>query len=190
MSGLNRGWYFSPCFRGLCAFSGSERFLFSFILLTVFFNVFLQSGLLAGLTALYGLELAELLGPLFLKQFLLLGRFLGGVERVELCPAPLAFCYAGVAGSLPECFLVLALFFAFKNVANLETIDMLNPWVISGAFIGAMLPFMFSAFTMNSVGKAANKMIAEVRRQFKEKKGIMEGTEKPDYARCVSISTS
>ena len=84
----------------------------------------------------------------------------------------------------------LALFFAFKNVANLETIDMLNPWVISGAFIGAMLPFMFSAFTMNSVGKAANKMIAEVRRQFKEKKGIMEGTEKPDYARCVSISTS
>ncbi|MBO7519753.1 MAG: sodium-translocating pyrophosphatase, partial [Clostridia bacterium] len=84
----------------------------------------------------------------------------------------------------------LALFFAYKNVAKLPSIDLLNPWVISGAFIGAMLPFMFSAFTMNSVGKAANKMIEEVRRQFKEKKGIMEGTEKPDYARCVSISTS
>ena len=84
----------------------------------------------------------------------------------------------------------LALFVAYSNVADLKTIDFLSPWVISGAFIGAMLPFMFSAFTMNSVGKAANKMIAEVRRQFKEKKGIMDGTEKPDYARCVSISTS
>ena len=52
-----------------------------------------------------------------------------------------------------------------------------------------MLPFLFSAMTMNSVGKAANQMIEEVRRQFREKKGIMEGTEKPDYARCVDIST-
>ena len=84
----------------------------------------------------------------------------------------------------------LALFVAYANVAKLKDIDLLSPWVIAGAFIGAMLPFMFSAFTMNSVGKAANKMIAEVRRQFREKKGIMEGTEKPDYARCVSISTS
>lgn len=84
----------------------------------------------------------------------------------------------------------LALFVAYANVAQLQNIDLLSPWVIAGAFIGAMLPFMFSAFTMNSVGKAANKMIAEVRRQFREKKGIMEGTEKPDYARCVSISTS
>ena len=84
----------------------------------------------------------------------------------------------------------LALFVAYSQVADLETIDFLKPLVISGAFIGAMLPFMFSAFTMNSVGKAAYKMIAEVRRQFKEKKGIMDGREKPDYARCVSISTS
>ena len=52
-----------------------------------------------------------------------------------------------------------------------------------------MLPFLFSALTMNSVGKAANQMIEEVRRQFREKKGIMEGTEKPDYAKCVDIST-
>ncbi|MBR4761905.1 MAG: sodium-translocating pyrophosphatase [Clostridia bacterium] len=84
----------------------------------------------------------------------------------------------------------LALFVAYSNVAGLDRIDFLRPLVIAGAFIGAMLPFMFSAFTMNSVGKAANKMISEVRRQFREKKGIMEGTEKPDYARCVSISTS
>lgn len=84
----------------------------------------------------------------------------------------------------------LALFVAYTHVVKLQTINFLDPWVIAGAFIGAMLPFMFSAFTMASVGKAANKMIDEVRRQFREKKGIMEGTEKPDYARCVSISTS
>ena len=84
----------------------------------------------------------------------------------------------------------LALFVAYAHVVELTAINFLDPWVIAGAFIGAMLPFMFSAFTMDSVGKAANKMIAEVRRQFREKKGIMEGTEKPDYARCVSISTS
>ncbi|MBO4692878.1 MAG: sodium-translocating pyrophosphatase [Clostridia bacterium] len=84
----------------------------------------------------------------------------------------------------------LALFVAYTHVVKLTTINFLDPWVIAGAFIGAMLPFMFSAFTMNSVGKAANKMIEEVRRQFREKKGIMEGKEKPDYARCVSISTS
>lgn len=84
----------------------------------------------------------------------------------------------------------LALFVAYTHVVKLNSINFLDPWVISGAFIGAMLPFMFSAFTMASVGKAANKMIGEVRRQFREKKGIMEGTEKPDYARCVSISTS
>jgi K(+)-stimulated pyrophosphate-energized sodium pump len=52
-----------------------------------------------------------------------------------------------------------------------------------------MLPFLFSAMTMNSVGKAANQMIDEVRRQFRENKGIMEGTAKPDYANCVDIST-
>ena len=56
--------------------------------------------------------------------------------------------------------------------------------------IGAMLPFMFSAFTMNAVSRAANHMIEEVRRQFHEDPGIMEGTSKPDYARCVDISTA
>jgi K(+)-stimulated pyrophosphate-energized sodium pump len=61
--------------------------------------------------------------------------------------------------------------------------------VIIGLFIGAMLPFLFSAMTMNSVSKAANQMIEEVRRQFREIPGVMEGTTKPDYARCVDIST-
>ena len=83
----------------------------------------------------------------------------------------------------------LALFAAFAVSAKLNQISLLNPLVIVGLFIGAMLPFLFSAMTMNSVGKAANEMIEEVRRQFRENKGIMEGNAKPDYARCVHIST-
>ncbi len=83
----------------------------------------------------------------------------------------------------------LALFASYATVANLKAISLLEPIVIVGLFIGAMLPFLFSALTMNSVGKAANEMIEEVRRQFREDKGIMEGTSKPDYATCVDIST-
>ena len=83
----------------------------------------------------------------------------------------------------------LALFASYAAVTNLESISLLEPIVIIGVFIGAMLPFLFSAMAMNSVGKAANQMIEEVRRQFREDKGIMEGTSKPDYANCVDIST-
>ena len=83
----------------------------------------------------------------------------------------------------------LALFASFSQVCNLDAIDLLSPIVVIGLFIGAMLPFLFSAMTMNSVGKAANQMIEEVRRQFREDKCIMEGTSKPDYANCVDIST-
>ena len=83
----------------------------------------------------------------------------------------------------------LALFASYAAVTDLDVISLLDPIVIVGLFIGAMLPFLFSAMTMNSVGKAANQMIEEVRRQFREDKGIMEGTSKPDYANCVDIST-
>ena len=83
----------------------------------------------------------------------------------------------------------LALFASYSHVAKLDSISLLDPLVIAGLFIGAMLPFLFSAMTMNSVGRAANEMIEEVRRQFKKDKGIMEGTSKPDYAKCVDIST-
>lgn len=83
----------------------------------------------------------------------------------------------------------LALFASYAEVTHLELISLLDPIVIIGLFIGAMLPFLFSAMTMNSVGKAANQMIEEVRKQFREDKGIMEGTSKPDYANCVDIST-
>ena len=83
----------------------------------------------------------------------------------------------------------LALFASYAAVTNLDVISLLDPIVIIGLFIGAMLPFLFSAMTMNSVGKAANQMIEEVRRQFRSDAGIMAGTSKPDYANCVDIST-
>ena len=83
----------------------------------------------------------------------------------------------------------LALFVSYAEAVDLDTIDILNPQVIVGLFIGGMLPFLFSALTMDSVSKAANKMIEEVRRQFKTIPGIMEWTGKPDYSSCVQIST-
>ncbi len=84
----------------------------------------------------------------------------------------------------------IALFSAFIRKAGLLNIDIATPQVMAGLIIGAMLAFFFSSLVIKSVGKAANKMINEVRRQFKEMPGILEGTTKPDYARCVSISTS
>ncbi len=84
----------------------------------------------------------------------------------------------------------LALFVSYSQAVNLGAIDILNPNVVVGLFIGGTLPFVFSALTMQSVGKAAYQMIEEVRRQFKEIKGIMEGTATPDYSKCVDISTS
>ena len=84
----------------------------------------------------------------------------------------------------------LALFASYSQVVHLESINVLDYRVIIGLFIGGMLTFLFSAFTMESVSKAAYKMIEEVRRQFREKPGIMKGTEKPDYKSCVSISTT
>lgn len=84
----------------------------------------------------------------------------------------------------------LALFASYATAVGItDGINILSPTVICGLFIGGMLPFLFSAFTMESVGKAANQMIEEVRRQFKEMPGIMKGTDKPDYKRCVEIST-
>lgn len=88
----------------------------------------------------------------------------------------------------------LALFAAFITRAgaeddSLRNIQLLDPWVFGGLLFGAMLPFVFSAMTMKSVGKAALDMVMEVRRQFKEIPGLMEGTGKPEYDKCVDIST-
>ena len=84
----------------------------------------------------------------------------------------------------------LALFVSYAEAVQLASIDLLDPRVIIGLLIGGMLPFLFSAFTMQSVGKAAFQMIEEVRRQFRTIPGIMEGTGKPDYKKCVEISTT
>ena len=84
----------------------------------------------------------------------------------------------------------LALFVSYAQAVGLEAINLLDYRVIIGIFIGGMLTFVFSAFTMESVSKAAYKMIEEVRRQFREKPGIMKGEEKPDYTSCVAISTT
>lgn len=83
----------------------------------------------------------------------------------------------------------LALFASYTQAVNLESINLLNPLTLVGVLIGGMLPFLFGALTMESVGKAAGEMVEDVRKQFREKPGILEGKEKPDYARCVEIST-
>jgi K(+)-stimulated pyrophosphate-energized sodium pump len=83
----------------------------------------------------------------------------------------------------------LALFAAFRETVGLETISVTEPKVMAGLLIGAMMPFLFSSFAIGAVGRAAFAMIAEVRRQFKEVPGLLEGTGKADYATCVDIST-
>lgn len=83
----------------------------------------------------------------------------------------------------------LALFSSYTQAVELSGIDLTRPTVIVGIFIGGVLPFIFSAMTMDAVGKAANDMIEEVRRQFREIPGIMEGKATPEYSTCVDIST-
>ncbi len=83
----------------------------------------------------------------------------------------------------------IALFVVYGNTMNLSSISLTEPSVVSGLFIGGLLPFLFSAFTMNAVGKSASEMVNEVRRQFKKVKGIMKGRSRPDYERCIRIST-
>jgi len=82
-----------------------------------------------------------------------------------------------------------ALFVAFAQAASISTIDALNPIVTAGIFIGALLPFIFSSFLMEAVGKGADALVDEVRRQFKTIKGLMQGKAKPDYAKVVDMTT-
>ncbi len=83
----------------------------------------------------------------------------------------------------------LSLFVAFAEASNLQVIDILNSKVVVGLFIGAALPFLFSSFLMKAVGKAAFQIVEEVRRQFRTIKGLMQGKAKPDYKKCVDITT-
>ena len=84
----------------------------------------------------------------------------------------------------------LALFVSYTEITKLRYIDISNPVVIVGLFLGAAMPFFFSALSMQAVGKAAYDMVNEVRRQFKSIKGLMQGKAKPDYERCIDISTA
>lgn len=83
----------------------------------------------------------------------------------------------------------LALFVAYAQTANINVIDLLKPNVVSAMFIGGVLPYLFSGYSISAVEKAAYKMVEEVRRQFKEIPGILEGKTEPDYKKCVDIST-
>lgn len=83
----------------------------------------------------------------------------------------------------------IALFSAFSQEAHISVINVLDPFVLTGLFIGAVVPFLVSALTMRSVGDAAMLMVLEVRRQFKSIPGLMEGTAEPNYERCISIAT-
>lgn len=83
----------------------------------------------------------------------------------------------------------LAMFSAYCQQAGIAALDLLNPTIMTGVFIGSTVPFLISALTMRSVGSAALKMVVEVRRQFRTIPGLMEGTAEPDYKRCVMIST-
>ncbi len=83
----------------------------------------------------------------------------------------------------------LSLFVAFTNATNISALDILNPLVITGLFIGAVIPYIFSAITMRAVGSAAAKIVEEVRHQFATIKGLMKGTADPDYAKAVDITT-
>jgi len=84
----------------------------------------------------------------------------------------------------------LALFAAYSSAVGLEVINLTNPMVVIGMFIGGIVPFLVGALTMSSVGKAAFAMVEEVRRQFREIPGIMEGTGRPEYEKCIDISTA
>jgi len=83
----------------------------------------------------------------------------------------------------------LALLAAYVTAAKIDNLNILGPTVLPGLLIGAMMPYLFSALTMLAVGKAAHQIVVEVRRQFREIPGLMDGTGKPDYAACVGIST-
>jgi len=83
----------------------------------------------------------------------------------------------------------LALFAAYRTQAGVESLDITRPNIMAGLFIGGMLPFLFSAMSMKAVGEAAKDMILEVRRQFREIPGLLEGKAKAEYAKCVEIST-
>ncbi|MDR7409522.1 MAG: sodium/proton-translocating pyrophosphatase, partial [Armatimonadota bacterium] len=84
----------------------------------------------------------------------------------------------------------LALFFFYRQAVGLEAINIMDPDVTAGLFIGGIVPFLFAALAMRAVGRTAELMVNEVRRQFREIPGLLEGRARPEYARCVDIATA
>ena len=112
-------------------------------------------------------------------------KFTDGLDQVGNTTAAIGKGFAIGSAALT----VLALFAAFTQAANIDSIDITKTTVIIGVFIGGVIPFYVAALTMTSVGEAAMIMVEEIRRQFREIPGLMEGTGKPDSARCIDICT-
>ena len=106
------------------------------------------------------------------------------IEEIKIAMARVGTQMTNVAGETID-----ATKATIPDFMNFFQVNLMNPKVLVGAFIGAMAAFLFCGLTMGAVGRAAGKMVAEVRRQFREIKGILEGTGTPDYGRCVEIST-
>ncbi len=92
-------------------------------------------------------------------------------------------------GQEPAALTALALFAAYQRTVGLESINLTNPTTMIGLLLGAMMPFLIAAFTMEAVGRAADKMVQEIRRQFREIKGLLEGEAEPDVETCIDIVT-
>lgn len=105
------------------------------------------------------------------------------IEEIKIALHRTGTMIDGVAGKID------ASAASILDVLNNFNINVMNPNVLAGVFIGAMMAFLFCGLTMDAVGRAAQKMVVEVRRQFREIKGILEGKQRPDYSRCVEIST-
>ena len=106
------------------------------------------------------------------------------IEEIKIAMARVGTQMTNVAGETID-----ATKATIPDFMNFFQVNLMNPKVLVGAFIGAMAAFLFCGLTMGAVGRAAGKMVEEVRRQFREIKGILEGTSTPDYGRCVEIST-
>lgn len=106
------------------------------------------------------------------------------IEEIKIAMARVGTQMTNVAGETID-----ATKATIPDFMNFFQVNLMNPKVLVGAFIGAMAAFLFCGLTMGAVGRAAGKMVEEVRRQFREIKGILEGTGTPDYGRCVEIST-